>query len=252
MNDRTIEIARYFHKRLKEEIKNNPDNVKEMLQGITTSIEKEIEEHKVKEKKRKEEELKVEKEKKKIQEEIEERKLENKKRIEFIVKMLEKDININKINLKEINELHNILREKIYYARTYKLNEIDEKLFNAISREDSKAVFEAIKEGANVNALNKYGKTPLMEAIDLYNKWCYEGDIQIVEILVNSEVDINYRTVHWGSAINYLRDRGPITIRRIHRDTKDARYRMYKLLKEHGGVDGLKGIMNCDYLTFIE
>ena len=69
-----------------------------------------------------------------------------------------------------------------------------EALMNAAKEGDLKQVQELLKEGADANAKNKYGKTALMYAAD-------KGHLGVVKLLLNKGANVNARQKEGGTAL---------------------------------------------------
>ena len=106
------------------------------------------------------------------------------------------------------------------------MNKLDRILFNAIYLSDEIAVKDAILKGANVNALDENGSTPLMVATIL------KTDLKILNFLVESGANINTQNPYGNTAVmfaaiidksifRYLSDLGADTTLR-NRDGRNA------------------------------
>ncbi len=76
-------------------------------------------------------------------------------------------------------------------------------LFDAIIRGHTDVVGRLIEAGADVNAKNAYGWTPLMEAIRL-------GHAEIVDLLLAAEVDVNSKNDQGETALIVAARRGDV------------------------------------------
>ena len=68
------------------------------------------------------------------------------------------------------------------------------RLFKAIYNENIDAIYQAIWDGGNVNGIDVYGFSVLMNAI-------LTNDIDIVSLIINKGADLNYRDDHGWTAI---------------------------------------------------
>ena len=79
------------------------------------------------------------------------------------------------------------------------IDKATKKLFRGIEGTDINVVKEALNEGANVNAKNRYGDTPLICVVnqlrpDLeYNRFMDEFAFQCVQLLIDHKADVNIR-----------------------------------------------------------
>lgn len=76
------------------------------------------------------------------------------------------------------------------------LSEIDKTFFEVVKTEDAAAIAETIRAGANVNARDTYGQTPLMYAAS------YNGPNAIAELIVDL-ADVNAQSAAGWSALMY-------------------------------------------------
>ncbi len=74
-------------------------------------------------------------------------------------------------------------------------------LIEAIMSNQAKQVEEAIKSGANVNALNQNGETPIMIASE-------KGVSAIVKLLIDARADVNVKRKNGVTALMMASDRG--------------------------------------------
>jgi ankyrin repeat protein len=68
-------------------------------------------------------------------------------------------------------------------------------LYNAVAVADIEEVKRLITQGADVNARNRFGDTPLRRA-------AYEGHTQVVELLINRGANVNTRNGSLGTALH--------------------------------------------------
>lgn len=81
------------------------------------------------------------------------------------------------------------------------LNDVDSKLLTAASKGNTEDVETFLLIGADINAKDVFGKTPLIIATE-------GGRLDIVKTLLNNDAKINERDKHGWTALRIARDNG--------------------------------------------
>lgn len=81
------------------------------------------------------------------------------------------------------------------------LNDVDSKLLTAASQGNNEAVETFLLIGADINAKDAFGKTPLIIATE-------GGHLDIVKTLLNNDAKINERDKNGWTALRVARDNG--------------------------------------------
>jgi hypothetical protein len=103
----------------------------------------------------------------------------------------------------------------------------DRQLLIATGKGDVKAVADLLAKGANVNATNKYGTSPLFMAADRAN-------VELVRLLLQHGADPNAAELQWGKS-----PLGIVAVPSSDNKAPEARAEIIKLLLEKGaGTDG--------------
>lgn len=132
-------------------------------------------------------------------------------------------------------------------------------LIKACSAEDFPAAVQLIEEGADINAVNKFGETPLLEA----TRYAYKNEksaLDLVNLLLDKRAGINAQTIEgetalmratyygYGEIVHVLLDRGAdVNLRRNDGDTVlssveaapsiiNRRRKIIKMLEKAGAI----------------
>ncbi len=85
-------------------------------------------------------------------------------------------------------QLHSSQANKAELAKIATINSLDEQLINAAANNQLEELQKLLKAGADINAKNKWGQTPLIMAVR-------NGHVTIVEALIAAKADLNAQTM---------------------------------------------------------
>lgn len=116
-----------------------------------------------------------------------------------------------------------------------KVNPIQNKLVNAVVKNNIKMISNLLEKGADVNGTNKYGMTPLLTAVSYHNVDAVKALLEAgadPNLGVHGYVDYGYKLPTYDTPLHFAEWDTDSTVPEL----ADKGKQMVKLLKKYGAV----------------